>query len=231
MRRILIAFGAIGLATIFLLGPGRSLLPGSLRLQAPAGALVAPAPDPVAPTHDGHEANSASATRPAIVPPPDGARVDVSTQRAAKAEQGYVVQTKVVSRDGKPVNDAVVRLYELVDFFGPREELVGSARTDGQGNAVITYLPASIGQHDIVVRFAGQGSLVPSVGTASFEASVAAPPYHTDQPALLAFTRLVPYAAGAIVLAVWGLIAFALFGTVRGIAVRADQTYPKEDTA
>lgn len=231
MRRILIAFGAIGLATIFLLGPGRSLLPGSLRLQAPAGALVAPAPGPVAPTHDGHEANGASVTRPAIVPPPDGARVDVSTQRAAKAELGYVIETRVVSPDGKPVNDSVIRFYEQVDFFGPREELIGSARTDGQGAAAVTYLPASIGQHDIVVRFAGQGSLVPSVGTTSFEASVVAPPYHSDQPALLAFTRLVPYAAGAIVLAVWGLIAFALFGTARGIAVRADQTYPKEDTA
>jgi hypothetical protein len=231
MRRILIAFGAIGLATVFLLGPGRSLLPGSLRLQAPAGALVAPAPDAVATTHDGHAASSASATRPAIVPPPDGARVDVSTRRATPAEQGYVVETKVVSRDGKPVNDAVVRFYEQVDFFGPREELIGSARTDGQGAAAITYLPSSTGPHDIVVRFAGQESLVPSVGTASFEASVAAPPYHTDQPALLAFTRLVPYAAGAIVLAVWGLIAFALFGTARGIAVSADQTYAKEDTA
>jgi hypothetical protein len=231
MRRILIAFGAIGIATIFLLGPGRSLLPGSARLQAPAGVFVAPAPDAATPTHEAHEANSAPATRPAIVPPPDGARVDVSTRAAAKAEQGYVVETKVVSPDGKPVNDAVVRLYELVDFFGPREELVGSARTDGQGSAVIPYLPASIGQHDIVVRLAGQGSLVPSVGTASFEASVAAPPYHTDQPALLAFTRLVPYAAGAIVLAVWGLIAFALFGTARGIAVSADQITAKENSA
>jgi hypothetical protein len=231
MRRILIAFGAIGIATIFLMGPGRSLLPGSLRLQAPAGALVVPAPDLAAPAHEAHQANSAPAERPAIVAPPDGARVDVSTRAAAKAEQGYVVETKVVSRDGRPVNDAVVRLYELVDFFGPREELVGSARTDGQGNAAIPYLPASIGQHNIVVRFAGQGSLVPSVGTASFEASVAAPPYHTDQPALLAFTRLVPFAAGAIVLAVWGLIAFALFGTARGIAVSADQITAKENTA
>jgi len=225
---MLIALAAIGFATVVLLGPGRSLLPAPLRLQLPAGAITSQAPEAVAPTHD---ANSAPAARPAIVPPPGGARVDVATRRAVAVAQGYVVETRVVSPDGKPVNDAVVRFYELVDFFGPREELIGSARTDGQGTATLTYLPATTGQHSIVVRFAGQGSLVPSVGTATFEASLAAPPYRSDQPALLAFTRFVPYAAGAIVLAVWGLIAFALFGSARGIAVRADLTNAKEDTA
>jgi hypothetical protein len=216
VKRIVTLLAALAVAALALLGPGR--------------ALIAGAPD-AAPTHANHEAISAATQRPRVVPPPDGARVDVSTRGATKVEQGYVVETKVVSREGKPVNDAVVRFYELVDFFGPREELIGTARTDGQGVAALTYLPASTGTHDIVVRFAGQGSLVPSVGTATFEASVAAPPYRSDEPALLAFTRLVPYAAGAIVLSVWGLIAFALFATARGIAVRAGPTTAKEDTA
>lgn len=225
MRRIVIAFAAVAIAAIALLGPGRSLLPSATR---PVSALAAPAPDAAAPTHD---TVSAPAARAAIAPPPDGARVQVTTRAAAKAELGYIIETRVVSPDGKPVNDAVVRFYELVDFFGPREELIGTARTDGQGNASLTYLPALTGPRDIAVRFAGQGSLVPSVGTATFEATVAAPPYRSDEPALLAFTRLVPYAAGAIVLSVWGLIAFALFGTARGIAVGAAHTRAKEDTA
>jgi len=231
MKRALITFAALGIATVALLGPGRALLPGSLRLQAPDVSLNATAPEAAAPSHNTHDANNAPATRPAIVPPPGGARVDVTTRGATKAEQGYVLEAKVVSPEGNPVNDAVVRFYELVDFFGPREELIGSARTDGQGTAAMTYLPASIGQREIVVRFAGQGSLVPSFGTATFDASVGAPAYRADQPALLNFTRLVPYAAGAIVLAVWALIAFALLGTARGIAVSAAQTPAKEDTA
>lgn len=231
MRRILITIAALGIATVALLGPGRALLPGSLRLQAPDASVNAPAPEAAAPSHNTGGADNAPGTRPAIVPPPGGARVVVSTRPATKAEQGYLIETRVVSPDGKPVNDTVVRFYEQVDFFGPREELIGSARTDGQGTAAITYLPATIGQRDIVVRFAGQGALGPSVGTATFGASVAAPAYRADQPALLNFTRLVPYAAGAIVLAVWALIAFALLGTARGIAVRADQTHAKEDTA
>jgi hypothetical protein len=226
MRRIVIALAAISLAAIALLGPGRSLLPVSTQ---PARALAAAAPDTAAATHSGHDAVSTPATRPAIVPPADGARVAVTTRSATKVEQGYVIETRILSPDGKPVNEAVVRFYELVDFFGPREELIGSARTDGQGNAAITYLPASPGQSEIVVRFAGQGSLLPSVGTATFEATVAAPPYRSDQPGLLSFTRLVPYAAGAILLAVWGLIAFALFATARGIAVRAGPRTAKED--
>jgi len=226
MRRIVIALAAISLAAIALLGPGRSLLPVSTQ---PARALAAAAPDTAAATHSGHDAVSTPATRPAIVPPADGARVAVTTRSATKVEQGYVIETRILSPDGKPVNEAVVRFYELVDFFGPREELIGSARSDGQGNAAITYLPASLGQSEIVVRFAGQGSLLPSVGTATFEATVAAPPYRSDQPGLLSFTRLVLYAAGAILLAVWGLIAFALFATARGIAVRAGPRTAKED--
>lgn len=228
MRRIVIAFAAIAVAAIGLLGPGRSLLPASTQ---PVRALAAPAADAAAATHSGHDAAGTPAARPAIVPPVGGARVEVTTRSAAKVEQGYVIETRVVSPDGKPVNDAVVRFYQLVDFFGPREELIGAARTDGQGNAALTYLPAAVGPSEIVVRFAGQGSLVPSVGTGTFEATVAAPPYRADQPGLLSFTRLVPYAAGAILLAVWGLIAFALFATARGIAVRAVPTTAKEDTA
>lgn len=228
MRRIVIAFAAVGIAAFALLGPGRSLLPTGTR---PVSALAAPAPDAAAAAHTGHDAGTAPAARAAIAPPPDGSRVVVTTRAAAKTELGYVIETRVVSPDGRPVNDAIVRFYDLVDFFGPREELIGTARTDGQGNASLSYLPASTGSHDIAVRFAGQGSLVPSVGTATLEATVATPPYRSDEPALLAFTRLVPYAAGAIVLSVWGLIAFALFGTARGIAVRAAKTTAKEDTA
>jgi hypothetical protein len=228
MKRILFALAAVTLAAVGLLGPGRGILPGS---SQPRSAVAAPAPDPAAPAHTGHDAAGAPAARPEIAAPPGGARVDVTTRAAAKAELGYVIETRVVSPQGKPVNDAVVRFYDLVDFFGPREELIGTARTDGQGNASISYLPAATGRHDIAVRFAGQGSLVASVGTATLDATVATPPYRSDEPALLAFTRLVPYAAGAIVLAVWGLIAFALFGTARGIAVRADHVTVKEDTA
>lgn len=226
MRRIVIAFAAVAIAAIALLGPGRSLLPAATRPVGPSAT-----PEVAASTHAGHDAVSTPAVRPAIAPPPGGSRVDVTTRGATKVEQGYVIESRVVGPDGKPVNDAVMRFYELVDFFGPREELIGTARTDGQGNAALTYLPASTGSHDVAVRFAGAGSLVPSVGTATFVADVAAPPYRSDEPALLAFTRLVPYAAGAIVLSVWGLIAFALFSTARGIAVRAAHTPAKEDIA
>ncbi len=228
MRRVVIALAAVAIAATLLLGPGRSQLPTATR---PISAQAAPAPDAATATHAGHDAVSVPAARAAIAPPPDGARVEVTTRAATKAELGYIIETRVVRPDGRPVNDAVVRFYDLVDFFGPREELIGTARTDGQGNASLSYLPAATGSHDIAVRFAGQGSLVPSVGTATFEATVATPPYRSDEPALLAFTRLVPYAAGAIVLVVWGLIAFALFGTARGIAVRAAHTSAKEDTA
>jgi hypothetical protein len=105
MRRMLITFAAIGIATVALLGPGRSLLPGSLRLQVPDAAPTAGE----AQAHPTHETSAAPAARPEIVPPPDGARVGVVTRSATKVEQGYVVEARVVTPDSKPVNDAIVR--------------------------------------------------------------------------------------------------------------------------
>ncbi len=179
-------------------------------------ALAAPAPDAAAPAHDGHDTRAHApcerrSRRRRTAP------CRSQDARTAKAELGYVIETRVVSPDGKP---------STMRSSGSTTSSTSSAARRAHrdrahrrpGNASLSYLPASTGSHDIAVRFAGQGSLVPSVGTATFEATLAAPPNRSDEPALLGFTRLVPYAAGAIVLSVWGLIAFALFGTARGIA-------------
>ncbi len=48
---------------------------------------------------------------------------------------------------------------------------------------------------------------------------------------LSAFAAGVPYAVGLIVLAVWGLIAFALFGTARGVIGGARSTSRREKPA
>lgn len=156
---------------------------------------------------------------------------EVSAQASTKLELGYVISVKLTTSDSRPVNDAPVRFYRKVEFFGPREMLIGSGATDGQGRASLAYLPARTGTHEIVVRFPGRDHLAQAVGQTAFEATIAAPPYRQEPAPLASFTAGVPYVVGVIVLAVWGLIAFALFGTARGIAVRAAHTSAKEDTA
>jgi hypothetical protein len=224
MKKTVLVMIAGLIATLALLVAGRGLLPGGLRLQASDGTLNSPAATAAHGEHVG-------AAPQAIVPPPDGSRVLLTTVPAAKTELGYTISVKVTSPAGKPVNDATIRFYDIVELFGQREELIGTAVTDGQGLTAITYLPASTGTRQIVARFAGQGTLIPSLGVTTLEATVAAPPYRVDQPPLALFSRYVPYAAGVVVLIVWGLIALSLFGTARGVVASANEANRKGDTA
>jgi hypothetical protein len=226
MTRKAVPFGAALLAILALIVFGSAALVGAGRTQVqspPASTLPNDA--------HAHGGSLTVAVPPAIVPPADGSRVALTTAPAAKPELGYTLSVKISSPAGRPVNDATVRFYDLVDFFGPREELIGTAVTDGQGATAITYLPATKGVHTIVARFAGQGNLVPSLGVTDLDATVSAPTYKVDQPALASFSKYVPYAAGVVVLVVWSLIAFSLFGTARGVVARANPTHRKGDTA
>lgn len=155
----------------------------------------------------------------------------VSATASVKPDQGYVLGVRLTTTEGRPVSEATVRLYEVVELFGTREMLVGTARTDGQGNASLLYLPARTGTHQIVVRFPGRDHVAAAEGRTSFEATVAAPPYRPETPALASFSAAVPYAVGLVVLSVWALIAFALFGTARGVRRGARDYAQKGDIA
>ena len=226
MKKAILAMLATLLATVAFIAVGRGILPGALRLQAPDVSLNAPA----ATMDHGRQGNTAAAPV-AIVPPAGGSKVALTTTPAAKVESGYVISVTVTSPAGKPVNDATVRFYDVVELFGQREELIGTGTTDGQGRTAIAYLPATTGTHQIVARFAGQGSLTPSLGVTTLEATVSAPAYKVDRPPLAIFSGYVPYAAGVVVLAVWGLIALSLFGTARGVVARANESHRKGETA
>lgn len=225
MNRKVLILGAALVATLAFIVAGRGLLPGSVQLRVPnSNAVTQNAPMP------GHGTTPQQAPQP-IVAPPGGSRVTLAVTTGAKPELGYILSASVTSPAGKAVSEATVRFYDVVDLFGQREELIGSGTTDGQGNVAISYLPAIIGTHQIVARFAGQGSLIASLGTTTFEAKVTAKPYTVDQPPLAGFSRAVPYVVGMLVLAVWGLIAFSLFGTARGVVATANSTRRKGETA
>ena len=157
----------------------------------------------------------------------------VEAQPSAKLDQGYTLSVRLVSTDNKPVNSATVAFYETTDFFGKRDMLLGTVTTDGQGHAALAYLPASTGAHEIVVRFAGRDHYAATEGRTTFVAEIAAEPYVIDPAPLTAFTSKVPYVVGAVVLAVWALIAFALIGTARGVTsgARNDTMVRKGDIA
>ncbi len=225
MRRTIVALAGVAIATALIFGPGRSLLPGSARVQLPDAS------------HGGHPeeavASVAPAARPAaFVAGPNAARLAVTATPAAKQTQGYVLAAHIAGPDGRALNETKVSYYETVDLLGTREMYIGEASTDSQGDATLYYLPARLGTHEIVARTGGKGQVTRNETRMTLDARVAAATYRSEPAPLSKFTDLIPYAVGALVLSVWALIAFAFLGTARGVfAGGRDRIQKKGDIA
>lgn len=141
----------------------------------------------------------------------------IAVTPAERVEQGYRIDVQLRTSEGRPVNEATVRLYEVVELFGEREMSIGTLLTDGQGRGSMLYLPARAGTHELIARWPGREHLPDLEERFAFEATMAAPEYRDEPVPLSSFTAAVPYGAGGVVLAVWALIAFALFGSAIGI--------------
>lgn len=225
MNRTLVALAGAAIATALIFGPARSLIPGSARAQLPDASQSGPVTQSAAST-------SPAARPAAFVPGPNAARIGLTALPAAKVTQGYVLAVHLAAPDGKPLNETLVSYSETVDLFGEREMTLGEASTDGQGDASLLYLPARLGAHEIVVRTGGKGQVTRGETRTTLDARVAAPTYRSEPAPLAAFSALVPYVVGALVLSVWALLAFALFGTARGVLTGGrDRTQKKGDLA
>ena len=214
MRKLL-SFVGLVFATALLVGPMRGLLPGAMLLNGSGGG--APAAAPTAAAHASHASAPTTAPSAPAAVAPTSASIAVSAVPLAKAVDGYALGAMVRTKDGAPAGAATVRFYEIVDLFGQREMYIGTATTDGTGNASLAYLPARIGAHQIVARTVAGGKVDAAVGRSTFESSVAAPAYAAPRRPLASFSDRVPYVVGLVVLAVWSLIAFALLATARGV--------------
>lgn len=229
IRKALPLVAALVLA-LLVIGPGRQYLPSGLRLQS-GGSLVSSGEGSDMDAAHGRPTGIGLAPAPVTNPSATAARLGVVAQPLEKAERGYALTTTVVAPDGKAVEDANVKFYDLVDLFGTREMFIGAATTDGRGVATIAYLPAQPGSHQLVVRFGGQGKATAGEGRMTLNATVSAPQQVTERNGFLTFSDRVPYAAGVIVLAVWGLIAFAFIATARGVIAGARGRRGKEENA
>lgn len=149
------------------------------------------------------------------------ALVSVTATADASAAVGYVLTAQVRRSDGNAIGDTKIRFYDVVELFGEREMLIGTATTDASGRASLAYLPATTGKREIVALFPGADHLAPVRGRISLDATVAAPPYHPESSGLALFSTRVPYAVGVVVLVVWALIAYAFISTARGVMTGA----------
>ena len=160
--------------------------------------------------------------------------VTLTAEPHEKQSYGYILKARVYTTAGKPVNETSIRFYEVVDLLGPREMLIGAAPTDGQGVASLIYLPARLGPTEIVARFPGMTHITFAESKLTLRAAVAAAPYRVEALPLGSFTAAIPNVVAVLVLAVWGVIGFALLGTARGIAqgaVPVTSAQKREDPA
>ena len=131
----------------------------------------------------------------------------------SRGDRGYILDARVVTKEGRPVANAVVRFYDVANTFGTQDMLIGAAATDGQGTVSISYKPAQVGTHQIIARPAN-AQLVATDGHATFDATVVAPSaYSRDRLPLASFSANLPLVGAAVVFFVWALFAFVLFGS------------------
>lgn len=138
----------------------------------------------------------------------------VSVAEARTQANGYAIEARVVARDGKALADVEVAFYDVLPLLGPREMLIGTAKTDGFGIASLNYLPAQGGTHTINVRPTQWDRLAATQATATIAATRVAPvAYARERLPLDPFSVRLPSVGALLVLAIWGLFALIVLGT------------------
>ncbi|MDO8506237.1 MAG: hypothetical protein Q7S41_01365 [Candidatus Limnocylindria bacterium] len=149
----------------------------------------------------------------------------LSVEPAAKEARGYAIEARLVGKDGKPLADTEIAFYDVVELLGPREMLIGAAKTDGFGTAAIDYLPAEGGTHTIAARPTQWDRLAATQATATIQAARVAPTtYAHEQLPLDSFSTRVPYVGAFVLLAIWALFAFVVLGSAYRIPRGAHRT-------
>jgi hypothetical protein len=162
------------------------------------------------------------------------ALADTPAQRATSITFGGASPTRVKGQvalsatlkadDGKPLSNRSIDFYESVQLLGARDSYLGAALTDSTGTATLGYEPASVGARAIRASFAGEEGLAKSETSGQVTISQTRPLFTEDPLPFAVVGQLLPYALGAVVLAVWALLAFVLVRTASGIRAASPTT-------
>jgi hypothetical protein len=90
----------------------------------------------------------------------------------------------VMTEDGSSVVGRPVEFVESVDFFGKRVAVLGTAVTDSDGWAAVTYQPSTPGDHTIVARMAGSRRYAESNARLSLQVQEVVAPFTEESPRL-----------------------------------------------
>jgi len=143
--------------------------------------------------------------------------IPVKDKRGKAVKGQYWFMATLTTADGRYVADRPLQFVEPVDFFGRREASLGTTVTDGTGIAAVIYQPSQVGQHTIVVRFAGDKQYAASKAELVVDATEVVPPF-AEEPLPLAsvgfglavFLAVLGVAFWAVLLGVLGRTAWRI---------------------
>lgn len=155
---------------------------------------------------------SASGMSLEAIPPPE-----------PPAGQESIVLAARLTDDGSAVAGVPVTFYVVTYVFGERLMKVGEALSDATGTASVLFQPTWEGDITAVARFAGNADH-PAVQTSfEFEAKEAVSLWEPAEFGLDSVRRWLPVGVGIVILAVWGVLGYALATAVIGIPAAAGE--------
>jgi len=162
--------------------------------------------------------------------PTDGAEQTVlralPSGSQAPGQQSITFTAKLESRQDQPVGGAPVTFYVLTDVFGERLMKVGEVLTDTTGTASLVYKPTWVGDHTVVVRFDGDNAHASAQSSFQFSATGPVPVHEDPAFGLAPLRQWLPFAMGAVVLALWAVLGLVVVRTVVGIPAAASTVEP-----
>lgn len=134
-----------------------------------------------------------------------------------KTQGRLALYATLATADGQPVSDRTINFYEQVQFLGDRRAYLGSASTDASGQAILTYEPATAGQHQVQATFAGDEQYAPIQIAVKVDAKeTLAAAQETASPLAGVGTWLLR-AVGILLLACWATVLGVFVRTALGI--------------
>ncbi len=132
-----------------------------------------------------------------------------------------LLTAKLSDTTGKALGNQTVEFFIQTDVFGDRLMSVGKSVTDSGGTASVSYKPSTVGQQDVVAKFAGNSQYAKSEVHFQFTSVGPAHTHENAQFGLAPIRAVAPVGVVAIVAAVWIVILAVLLSTARGLRAGA----------
>lgn len=135
----------------------------------------------------------------------------------------YKIIATLTTAEGRFVADRTVDFSERLGFFGSRIVDLGSAITNGTGNASIIYQPAQDGDFSIAASFSGDSDFAATGTQYALAASDTVPTFPVEESALTSVGNWLAIGMALLGVAYWAVLLIVVLRTLRRI-----RTAPEE---